>query len=134
MKSRHTRPRSVCWVRSAAMPLLRRAGLTLASLLFLSGCTISHSKQALWVPGERTPSKAATFVSEEDSGLSILGLVQLSEPDHYAVLLERARRRYNCGRLLHVQLDFFTDYWLIVAFPISRVTLLCEPTDEPGSE
>ena len=95
--------------------------------LALAGCTVSHSKQALWVPGQETPSPEATFVSEEDSGLSLLGLLELSEPDHYAVLLERARQRYRCERLLHVQLDFFTDYWLIVAFPISRVTLLCEP-------
>jgi hypothetical protein len=96
------------------------------------GCTFSHSKQALWTDVSRTPSAAATFVSEEDSGLSLLGLIVLTEPDHYAVLLERARLRFRCDRLLYPQLDFFTDYWLVVAFPIARVTLLCEHDDAPA--
>ncbi len=78
-------------------------------------------------------------MTEEDSGLSLLGLFQLSEPDHYAVLLERARRRHRCERMHHAQLDFFTDHWLLVAFPISRMTLVCETggpesRDAPGGE
>lgn len=94
----------------------------------VSGCTLSHSKQALWANAGATPSENATFVTEEDSGLSLFGLVTLSEPDHYAILLERARRRYRCDRLVYPQLDFYTDHWLVVAFPIARVTLLCERT------
>jgi hypothetical protein len=31
----------------------------------------------------------------------------------------------------HAQLDFSTDYWIIVAFPISRVTLVCERSSAP---
>lgn len=91
-----------------------------------TSCTIHHSKQALWTQDQAPPSAAATFVSEEDSGLQLFGLFVLSEPDHYAVLLERARRRHRCARMHHAQLDFFTDHWLIVSFPISRMTLICE--------
>ena len=96
----------------------------------LSGCTFYHSKQALSVGSSAPPAERATFVTEEDSGLSALGLITLTEPDHYAVLLERARKRNRCQRMSHVQFDFFTDYWIIVAFPISRLTLLCERQDE----
>ena len=103
---------------------LKRLALVCSTLL--AGCTIHHSKQALWTPAQATPSPEATFVTEEDSGLQLLGLFQLSEPDHYAVLLERARRRHNCARIHHAQLDFFTDHWIVVAFPISRMTLICE--------
>lgn len=95
-------------------------------LLALSGCTFYHSKQALSVGSSAPPAASATFVTEEDSGLSALGLITLTEPDHYAVLLERARKRHQCKRMSHAQFDFFTDYWIIVAFPISRLTLLCE--------
>ena len=95
-----------------------------------AGCTLHHSRDALWDPGAGRPSPEATFVSEEDSGVSALGLIVISEPDHYAVLLERARARNKCARLTHPQLDFFTDHWLIVAFPIARLTAVCEPPPE----
>jgi hypothetical protein len=97
-------------------------------LCVLGGCTLYHSKQALYagaLPGE--PPAAARFVTEEDSGLSIFGVFVLAEPDHYAVLLERLRRDHRCARLLYPQLDFYTDHWLLIAFPIARVTSLCEP-------
>jgi hypothetical protein len=90
------------------------------------GCTMNHSKQALWATSQPEPRADATFVTEEDSGLMLLGAFTLTEPDHYAVLLERARRRHRCQRMHHAQLDFFTDHWLIVAFPVSRMTLICE--------
>jgi hypothetical protein len=107
--------------------------LTLAVLpaLLLGGCTLPHSKQALWAGDQPQPSPNATFVTEEDSGLSLLGVFTLAEPDHYAVLLERARRHHRCARMHHAQLDFYTDHWLIVAFPVSRMTLICEPAPEP---
>lgn len=92
----------------------------------LAGCTLHHSKQALWAGNQPEPTPSSTFVTEEDSGLMLLGLFTLTEPDHYAVLLERARRRHRCERMHHAQLDFFTDHWLIVAFPVSRMTLICE--------
>jgi hypothetical protein len=58
----------------------------------------------------------------------------LAEPDHYAVLLERMRRDHRCARLLYPQLDFYTDHWLLIAFPIARVTSLCEPeSSDAGS-
>ena len=81
---------------------------------------------------EPAPPQDATFVTEEDSGLSLFGLFVLSEPDHYAVLLERARRRHRCSKLHHAQLDFFSDYWVLVAFPIARVTLVCERDRAPA--
>ena len=89
-------------------------------------------KQALWPePPNGTPPPAnARFVSEEDSGLSIFGVLVLAEPDHYAVLLERLRRDHRCARLLYPQLDFYTDHWFLIAFPISRITSLCEPEPE----
>ena len=104
---------------------MRRLLITLA-LATGSACTLHHSKQALSTTDQTPPSSGATFVTEEDSGLSLFGLFVLSEPDHYAVLLERARRRHRCSRMHHAQLDFFTDHWIIVAFPISRMTLVCE--------
>ena len=39
---------------------------------------------------------------------------------------ERARRRHGCLSIHHAQLDYYLDHWLIVAFPIARVTLLCD--------
>jgi hypothetical protein len=102
------------------------AGMGLC-LLLVVGCTTHHSKQALWTDAYQTPSPDSTFVTEEDSGLLLFGLLTITEPDHYAVLLERARRRYQCARMAHAQLDFYTDHWLIVAFPISRITVICEP-------
>jgi hypothetical protein len=93
-----------------------------------SGCTLHHSKQALWAETAVEPRSNATFVTEEDGGLMLLGAFTISEPDHYAVLLERARRRHRCERMHHAQLDFFTDHWVIVAFPVSRMTLICEHT------
>jgi hypothetical protein len=91
-----------------------------------SGCVLHHSKQALWSDLDNVPDDAATFETEEDSGVSLFGIIQIAEPDHYSVLLERLRRRYQCTRMHHVQLDFYTDHWLLIAFPISRVTLICE--------
>jgi hypothetical protein len=113
----------------------RFVGLASSMLLgLLSGCTLHHSKQALSADaatGEPPPADAR-FVTEEDSGISILGMFVLAEPDHYAVLLERMRRDHRCARLLYPQLDFYTDYWLLVAFPISRITSLCEPETTGG--
>jgi hypothetical protein len=106
---------------------MRRLLTTLLLSAFASsGCTIYHSKQALSVGSSAPPRAAATFVTEEDSGLMIAGIITLTEPDHYAVLLERARRRHQCQRMSHAQLDFFTEFWIIVAFPITRMTLICE--------
>ncbi|MCA9628259.1 MAG: hypothetical protein KC766_11360 [Myxococcales bacterium] len=118
--------------RGAGLPgaALTRSALLIA--LACSGCTIHHSKQALYAANEPTPEPDATFVQEEDSGLSLFGVFQIAEPDHYAVLLERARRRYRCSRIHHAQLDFFTDHWLLIAFPISRITAICDPVQ--GSE
>lgn len=102
--------------------------LRLLPLLWLcTSCTFHTSKQALSTGGEQPPSPQATFVTEEDSGLQILGLIQVTEPDHYAVLLERARRRYRCARMTHAQLDFYSDHWVLVSFPITRITVVCEP-------
>jgi len=100
--------------------------LLLAPLL---SCTLHHSKQALSADAATgaPPPPDARFVTEEDSGLSIFGVFVLAEPDHYAVLLERLRRDQRCARLLYPQLDFYTDHWLLIAFPIARVTSLCEP-------
>jgi hypothetical protein len=104
----------------------------LAGALLASSCTIHHSKQALWTPHQQAPAADAQFVTEEDSGVSLFGVFMLAEPDHYAVLLERARQRYRCDRMHHAQLDFFTDHWLIIAFPISRMTLICERSAAPA--
>jgi hypothetical protein len=104
----------------------RWPALLLAPLL---SCTLHHSKQALSADAVTgaPPPPDARFVTEEDSGLSIFGVFVLAEPDHYAVLLERLRRDHRCARLLYPQLDFYTDHWLLIAFPIARVTSLCEP-------
>jgi len=106
--------------------------------LLLGGCTLHHSRQAL-DPSSARPSEGATFVSEEDSGLAILGIVfggifLVSEPDHYAVLMERLRRHHRCSEVHHAQLDFYTDNWLLVTFPIARVTAICEPVTEAATE
>jgi hypothetical protein len=94
--------------------------------VLLTGCTFYHSKQAV-LTATTTPTERAVFVTEEDSGLSLFGVFALSEPDHYAVLLERARKRFKCASLHDAQLDFYTDYWVVLSFPISRITLVCEP-------
>lgn len=113
---------------------MKTAVLALAvAALTVPACTLNHSKQALRTDFEMLPSPSATFVSEEDSGLSLFGLLTLSEPDHYAVLLARAERRYACARIHSAQLDFFTDHWVIVAFPIARLTAICEPLSQPAS-
>jgi hypothetical protein len=106
-----------------------RSSLAVLGLFTLFGCTLYHSKQALQAeaPTRAPHSSDARFVTEEDSGLSIFGVFVLAEPDHYAVLLERLRRHHRCARLLYPQLDFYTDHWLLIAFPIARVTSLCEP-------
>jgi hypothetical protein len=104
-----------------------------AALAPLAACTLHHSKQALSaeLPTGAPPPADARFVTEEDSGLSLFGLFVLAEPDHYAVLLERMRQDYRCARLSYPQLDFYTDHWLLIAFPITRITSLCEP-ELPG--
>ena len=117
------------------MSYFRAARLVLlGAALGISACTLHHSKQAMWTSGQAPPSADAKFVTEEDSGLSLLGVFEVAEPDHYAVLLERARRRYSCQRIHHAQLDFYTDYWLIISFPISRLTLICDQGPPPGKE
>lgn len=103
-----------------------RSLLVIGLLWCMTGCSIPLSKQALWTPAQGPPSADAVFTSEEDSGLALFGLIHFNEPDHYAVLLERTRRRNKCERLHHVQLDFYLDHWIIIAFPISRVTAICE--------
>ncbi len=118
---------------------LRPALLSFSFVLLhlMCGCTVHHSRQAAFLhpqSGYETPSPQARFITEEDSGLSILGLFVLAEPDHYAVLLERARRDHRCRRLMYPQFDFYTDHWLLIAFPISRVTLVCEPEVAVPSE
>ena len=105
---------------------MKRLLCSLLLALACMSCTFPHSKQALWTGAEPVPRADSTFVTEEDSGLMLLGVVTLTEPDHYAVLLERARRHHRCDRMHHAQLDYFTDFWLIVAFPVSRITLICE--------
>jgi len=95
-------------------------------LLLAGGCTWHHSRQALGPDYFTTPGDDATFVSEEDSGLTLLRVATLSEPDHYAVLIERMRRRYRCASIRHLQLDLYTDDWLILEFPIVRITAICE--------
>lgn len=102
--------------------------IPLALATFLSGCTLHYSRQAISAAVE--PSHDATFITEEDSGLSLLSLFQLSEPDHFAVLMARAKRRYRCSRIHSVQLDFYSEVWLLVSFPITRITAICEPPVE----
>ncbi len=104
---------------------MARWWILLVLAVFGSGCTLHYSKQALTEAVE--PSREATFISEEDSGLSLLSVFQVSEPDHFAVLLARAKRRYRCARMHSVQLDFYAEIWLIVSFPIARITAVCEP-------
>ncbi len=101
----------------------------LASLLLLAtaGCTIHHSREAIAGDLSYVPPPNTRFVSEDDSGLLLFGLISFSEPDHWAVLVERLRRKHQCGRLTQAELDFYTDYWILVAFPVARVTMLCEP-------
>jgi hypothetical protein len=113
-----------------AQPLASRLAsklVALSLLCFASGCTIYHSRQADFATVDGQLEPTATFITEEDSGLSLLGIFVITEPDHFSVLLDRAQRRYNCSSLRFAQLDFYTDHWVIVAFPISRVTLVCEP-------
>jgi len=110
-----------------------RFSLAFSALLALAcaSCTFHHSKQALWAGAAAAPRADATFVTTEDSGLMLFGLFTLSEPDHYAVLLERARRQFHCDRMRDAQLDFYTEYWILVAYPISRITLVCERDPAP---
>lgn len=125
LRLRHRARRRAGVGRSSRAPSCWRA-LLLAPLL---SCTLHHSKQALFADAAAgaPPPPDARFVTEEDSGLSIFGVFVLAEPDHYAVLLERLRRDHRCARLLYPQLDFYTDHWLLIAFPIARITSLCEP-------
>ena len=104
-----------------------------AALAIATGCTIHHSKVPLSDGHEPRPPDDATFVTEDDSGLALLGIFALAEPDHYAVLIERARRRHNCDTLTHIQLDFYTDFWLFVGFPIARITAICHRADDAAT-
>ena len=99
--------------------------LVAAALLLCAGCTLHHSKSVLPDDYVGAINPEARFISEDDAGLAILSLLVVSEPDHYAVLLERARRK--CENLHHVQIDFYTDIWLFVSFPIVRLTAICDP-------
>ena len=110
-------------------PLALVYGLTLAAWA-TSGCTLYHSKQADFATVRGNLEPNATFVTEEDSGLSLFGAFVLAEPDHFSILMDRAQRRYNCSTLRFAQLDFYTDHWGLIAFPISRVTLICERAAE----
>ena len=98
------------------MKTTRVALICLSALL--GACTMPHSKQALLVDPS-TPTERARFVTEEDSGVALFGILTFSEPDHYAVLLERARRTHRCARLHHAQLDYYTDHWIVLAFPLA---------------
>jgi hypothetical protein len=100
--------------------------LLITALLAAGGCTWHHSRQALGPDYSITPADDATFVSEEDSGLTLFRIITLSEPDHYAVLVERMRQRYRCAAIHHLQLDLYTDDWLILEFPIVRLTAICD--------
>lgn len=98
--------------------------VTLAAMA--AGCTMHHSTTPI---ADARPIKiepGAKFVSSDDSGLAILGLFLISEPDHYAVLIERIRRRYNCAEIHHAQLDSYSDFWFFVSFPILRITAICD--------
>lgn len=103
------------------------AAFALVAFLCQSSCTLYHSKIPITDVDDSKVSPDSVFVTEDDSGLALLGIFVISEPDHYSVLVERARRRYKCERLHHVQLDFYSDYWLFVGFPIARITAICEP-------
>lgn len=103
------------------------------SLLLASACTLHHSKVAIADTRPIPIAPDAKFVTSDDSGLALLGLLVVSEPDHYAVLIERIRRRYNCAEIHHAQLDFYSDIWLFVSFPIARVTAICDPIVAPAS-
>jgi hypothetical protein len=108
-----------------------------AFLCQASSCTLYHSKIPITDIDDAEISPDSVFVTEDDSGLALLGIFVVSEPDHYSVLVERARRRYKCERLHHVQLDFYSDYWLFIGFPIARITAICEPIkakDESDAE
>ena len=97
-----------------------------AVAVLASSCTLYHSKIPVAGTGDSEISPDSVFVTEDDSGLALLGIFVVAEPDHYTILVERARRRYKCKKLHHVQLDFYTDYWLFVGFPIARITAICE--------
>lgn len=111
----------------ATVGIGRALGLT-AIIALASGCTFYHGRQAIsaTIP-DAPPADDATFVTEEDAGFALFGLIVFSEPAHYAVLLERARRRHGCARLTHVELDFRTDHFVLVGFPIARIRGLCAP-------
>jgi hypothetical protein len=96
-------------------------------VLSLSACTLHHSKIPVTETSTAPVSPDAVFVTEDDAGLALLGIFVIAEPDHYAVLIERARRRNKCASLRYVQLDFYSDWWVFVGFPIARITALCEP-------
>ncbi len=108
--------------------------VALAVSVASGGCTVHHSRQAVGADLEHIPPGSSRFVTEDDGGLLLFGIISLSEPDHYSVLLERARRKHKCGHLAQGQLDFYTDHWLIVAFPVARLTLLCEPAQHAEHE
>jgi hypothetical protein len=126
-----SRPLNRSATGSAWLHAVLRSVFALAVVAAVQGCTFHHSKQALWTDPAEPPSENDSFVTEEDSGLALLGVFVLSEPDHFAVLLDRARRHHRCTSLSHAQLDFYTDNWFIVAFPIARVTLICRRSEAP---
>jgi hypothetical protein len=107
-----------------------RTSIVVAAAL-ASGCTFYHSKQVLHDSTRAAPTRDARFVTEDDAGFALAGFLVLTEPDHYAVLLERARRQHKCATLHHVQVDYYTDHWLLVGFPVTRLTAVCEPEPEP---
>jgi hypothetical protein len=115
--------------RAAGLRALAGGLLTTLALTTSSGCVIAHSRQAMSPNLDEAPPANARFVQEEDSGLLIGGFIQVSDADHFAVLLARLRERNRCKHLSSAQLDYYTDHWVVVAFPVARVTALCEPQE-----
>lgn len=113
------------------MSLGRALALLAFGLPFAFGCTLHHSRVPISGDVSKPPSPESRFVTEDDSGLLLFGLVSLSEPDHYAILVERARKRHRCKSVSQGQLDYYTDHWVLIGFPVARVTLLCEPEAAP---
>jgi len=116
-----------------ALSVAATAGALVLLLASSVGCTVHHSRQAIGADLGRQPPATTRFITEDDSGLLLFGVLSLSEPDHYAVLVERARKKHRCGRLSQGQLDFFTEHWILVGFPVLRLTLLCEPDEGAAS-
>lgn len=120
-------------VRGTSVLQLRWLVYVVMAAVLCGACTLHHSKVPIPDSHPVPIAPDAKFVTADDSGLAILGLLVVSEPDHYAVLLERIRRRYNCATIHHAQLDFYSDIWLFVAFPIARVTAVCDENPRAGA-